>query len=124
MVRYGYHLLLTIGVIFTLIGASFLLAASYWQWHSLTSMIVGLFITVAPVSFVSSNSNIGLLNLFPKNAGAANAVFGVAQFGIGAAATFWIGILFTGTELAMAQVMWCTAMGSCIAALWLLLSKR
>lgn len=124
VVRYGYHLLLAIGVSITLIGTSFLLAASYWQWHNIYAVVIGLFVSVAPVSFVSSNSNVGLLNLFPKNAGAANAVFGLAQFGIGAAATFLIGVLFTGTELAMAQVMWLTAVGSFIATVWLLFSRR
>lgn len=124
VVRYGYHRLLFIGALVTLCGSSFLLFASYSNWHSLVAIVIGLFVAIAPISFVASNSNVGLLNLFPKNAGSANAVFGVAQFGIGAAATFLIGLFFTGTELAMALVMWLTAVCSALAAFSLLMKRN
>ena len=124
VMRYGYHSLLMVGAIITLVGTSFLLLGAYQQWHSIYTLVIGLFVAIAPVSFVGSNSNVGLLNLFPNNAGASNAVFGVAQFGLGAGAAFLIGVLFQDTELAMSQVMWLTAIGSFAATLWLLWSKE
>lgn len=105
VMRYGYHALLFMGAIMTTVGASVLLTTSYLQINSILTVAIALFLTIAPISFVSSNCNVGVLNLFPQNAGAVNAVFGLAQFGLGAAATVLIGLLFTGTELAMAQVI-------------------
>lgn len=121
---YGYHKLLVIGSTASLAGAIFLVVGAYFQWHSLVSIMLGLFLTVAPVSFVSSNSNIGVLNLFPKNAGAASALFGLFQFGLGACASLLVGFLHNGTELAMATVIVLTASGSFVAALWILLFSK
>lgn len=121
---YGYHKLLVIGSTASLTGAIFLVVGAYFQWHSLVSIMLGLFLTVAPVSFVSSNSNIGVLNLFPKNAGAASALFGLFQFGLGACASLLVGFLHNGTELAMATVIVLTASGSFVAALWILLFSK
>lgn len=122
--HFGYHKLLIVGTSFSLAGALFLLAGAYYQWHSLATVALGLFTVVAPVSFVSSNSNVGVLNLFPKNAGAASALFGLSQFGLGAIASLLVGFLHTGNELAMAMVIGLTASGSFIAALWVLLFSK
>ena len=122
--HYGYHKLLVVGSTISLSGALFLLAGAYFQWHNLLTLVIGLFSVVAPVSFVSSNSNVGVLNLFPKNAGAASALFGLFQFGLGACASLLVGFLHNGTELAMATVIVLTASGSFVAALWILLFSK
>lgn len=122
--RYGYHRLLALGTIISILGACFLLYLSYQQEHTICTMVIGLFITIAPVSFVSSNANVGILNLFPQNAGAASAVFGVAQFGFGGLASLLVGFLFTGTDLAMSQTIMLTAIGSAIAAIYLWLNTK
>lgn len=124
VMRYGYHALLFIGAVMTTLGATALLMTSYLQVNSVLTIAVALFFTIAPISFVSSNCNVGVLNLFPRNAGAVNAVFGLAQFGLGAATTVLIGLLFTGTELAMAQVIWLAAISSFAATIWLFLFRH
>lgn len=117
--RLGYHRLLLIGATITLLGGAYLLFTSYLGQHSLYTMILALFVAIAPVSFVSANANVGMLNLFPKNAGAASAVFGLAQFGFGAIASLMVGLLFTGSDLAMSQVVFLMALGSFAAAAFL-----
>lgn len=117
--RLGYHKLLLMGTFITVVGGSMLLLLSFSQQHNLYTMILALFIAIAPVSFVSANANVGMLNLFPHNAGAASAVFGVAQFGFGAIASLMVGLLFAGTDFAMSVVVCLMAAGSFCAATFL-----
>ncbi len=124
VVKWGYHKLLGIGCSITLLGATSLFMVNKLGGHSLLSMVIGLFVTVAPVSMVSSNCNVGLLNCFPRNAGAASALFGVAQFGLGALASLMVGLLFNGTPLAMCLSMFITAIASLLAMVWLQCLKR
>jgi DHA1 family bicyclomycin/chloramphenicol resistance-like MFS transporter len=119
VVRYGYHCLLFFGVIVALAGCALLLLTSYFAVGALLAVVIGLFIAVSPTSLVGSNSTVGLLNLFPHNAGAAAGLFGVAQFGFGAIASLLVGLFYSGTPLAMAGVMLLTALGSAAAVLCL-----
>src|SRR5699024_1255283 len=85
--RFGYIRMLGFGVVFALIGAIMLTFTSYLALGGIVAVVIGLFITVAPASMVGANSTVGLMNLFPRNAGAAMGLFGVAQFGLGAVAS-------------------------------------
>lgn len=118
--RFGYINMLMAGVTTALIGAIMLLFTSYFAIGGIVAVVVGLFIAVAPASMVGSNSTVGLMNNFPRNAGAAMGVFGVAQFGLGALASFLVGALYTGTPMAMALGMAITALFSFLAMLWLM----
>jgi DHA1 family bicyclomycin/chloramphenicol resistance-like MFS transporter len=73
---------------------------------------------------VQANSIAGLLNLYPRNAGAASALFGVSQFGFGALAGVLVGAFFSGTPVAMALAMAIMAGGSFAAWLWLQLLRK
>lgn len=122
--RFGYLTMLVAGVTTTLIGALLLLFTSYFAIGGIVAVVIGLFIAVAPASMVGSNSTVGLMNKFPRNAGAAMGVFGVAQFGLGAAASFLVGVFYTGTPVAMALAMAITAACSFLAMLWLVQIHR
>lgn len=122
--RFGYLHMLAAGVVTTLLGSLLLLYTSYFAIGGIVAVVIGLFIAVAPASMVGSNSTVGLMNKFPRNAGAAMGVFGVAQFGLGAAASFLVGAFYTGTPVAMAAAMAITATGSFLAMLWLTYTYR
>jgi len=122
--RFGYLTMLVAGVTTTLIGALLLLFTSYFAIGGIVAVVIGLFIAVAPASMVGSNSTVGLMNKFPRNAGAAMGVFGMAQFGLGAAASFLVGVFYTGTPVALALAMAITAACSFLAMLWLVQIHR
>jgi DHA1 family bicyclomycin/chloramphenicol resistance-like MFS transporter len=117
--RYGYHRMLAGGVTISFAGSLFLLGMSLAGLANLPMVVIGLFIAVAPVSMVGANSTVGLLNLFPANAGAAAALFGVAQFGFGAIASLLVGLLYTGTPTAMTLTMAIACGGAFLSLLWL-----
>lgn len=120
---FGYIRMLGFGVVVALVGAIMLTFTSYLALGGIVAVVIGLFITVAPASMVGSNSTVGLMNLFPRNAGAAMGLFGVAQFGLGAVASVLVSIFHTGTPTAMALAMLVTSVCSFLAFLWLLTTK-
>src|SRR5699024_10509081 len=82
-----------------LAGALTLLAFALTTGASLTLVVSTLFLSVGPVSMTGANAIAGLLNRFPKNAGAASALFGVFQFGLGAVAGSITGIFSAAHRL-------------------------
>lgn len=120
VMKVGYHKMLTVGVGAMIVGAVSLFIVSYFAIGGLWAMVVALFITVAPGSMIGANSTVGLMNLYPRNAGGAIALFGVMQFGLGAVASLLAGLFYTGTPTAMATIMLVAALGSVAAMLWLL----
>src|SRR5699024_7196904 len=113
--HFGYLYLLGIGIAVSVSGALALLFFSLTHTGGIMAVVVTLFIAVGPVGMTSANAIAGLLNLYPKNAGAASALFGVAQFGFGALAGILTGVLYTGTPVAMALAMVIMAASSLIA---------
>src|SRR5699024_7622049 len=122
--HFGYIRMLGFGVVFALIGAIMLTFTSYLALGGIVAVVIGLFITVAPASMVGANSTVGLMNLFPRNAGAAMGLFGVAQFGLGAVSSILVSIFHTGTPTAMALSMLVTSVCSFLAFLWLQKTKE
>ncbi|HET7268318.1 MAG TPA: Bcr/CflA family multidrug efflux MFS transporter [Oleiagrimonas sp.] len=124
VMRLGTRRLLGIGSAVSLLGARALLGCALAGTGVLVAVVITLFIAVGPVSMVGANAMAGLLNLYPHNAGAASALFGVSQFGFGALAGVLVGVLFTGTPLAMAEVMMIMALGSFVAWIGLLVWRN
>lgn len=119
----GYRRMLGVGAAVSLIGVLALLVCALIATGGLTAVVVALFIAVGPVSMVGSNAIAGLLNLYPRNAGAAAALFGVSQYGFGALAGVLVGVFYSGTATAMAFAMTIMAAGSFLAWLALRLSR-
>lgn len=117
--QFGYLYLLGIGIAVSVAGALALLAFSLTATGGITAVVITLFIAVGPVGMTSANAIAGLLNLYPKNAGAASALFGVSQFGFGALAGTLTGVFYSGTPVAMALAMTVMAGSGFIAWLWL-----
>lgn len=118
--HFGYQKLLGAGTAISLVGVTILLVCSLQAVGGIAAVIIALFIAVGPVAMTGANAIAGLLNLFPKNAGAASALFGVFQFGLGAVAGTFTG-LFAGTSAptAMALAMIIMAGGAFLGWLWL-----
>lgn len=123
--HFGYEKLLGAGTAISLLGVIALLLCALQTIGGLTAVIIALFIAVGPVSMTGANAIAGLLNLFPKNAGAASAMFGVFQFGLGAVAGSFTG-LFAGTSAptAMAAAMTIMAGGAFLGWIWLQQMER
>lgn len=115
VVRFGARRLLGIGVATTLVGVVALLVGSYLRVGGLVAVVVSLLIAVGPVGMVGANAVAGLMNLFPRSAGGASALFGVAQYGFGALAGVLVGAFHDGTPLAMALAMAIMASASFLA---------
>lgn len=117
--RYGYHRMAASSVLMSVMGVSFLLAVTLLSWGGLPAIMLGLFFTVGPSSMLGANCTTGLMDLFPNNAGAALALFGVSQFGFGALASLLAGLILPGTTLAMVTPMVLCIGISFAALLWL-----
>ncbi|HET7674098.1 MAG TPA: Bcr/CflA family multidrug efflux MFS transporter [Gammaproteobacteria bacterium] len=111
VVRLGHQRMLGIGAAITLLSSLALLGAALAGAAGIATVVVTLFFAVGPVGLVGANTVAGLLNLYPRNAGAASALFGVFQYGLGAAAGVAAGALYAGTPLAMGLVMALAAAG-------------
>ena len=96
------------------IAASFFVALMcVTGWGGLWSIVTGLFFVVGVVGLLSANCATDLMYRYPKNAGAAAAVFGATQLGLGAFASVVIGWFPGVSPLGMG----CT-IGACGALTW------
>lgn len=100
--HYGYRRLLAIAAVWLLAAVLGLLACTLFHLGGLYGVIVPMFFATAGIGVVAANTVAGLLNLAPRNAGAASSLFGVAQFVFGALASVCVSALPTGPTLAMA----------------------
>ncbi|WP_153101145.1 Bcr/CflA family multidrug efflux MFS transporter [Paraburkholderia hayleyella] len=78
-------------------GASLFVAlVSLTGWGGLGAIVAGLFFVVGVVGLLTANCTTDLMHRYPHNAGAAAAVFGAVQLGLGALASlavgFWGGV--------------------------------
>lgn len=119
VVRFGYRRMLGMGCAVGALGAIALLVCALAGIGGIVAVAVTLFIAIGPVGMVGANAIAGLLDAYPRNAGAASALFGVAQFGFGALAGILTGVFQSGTPTAMALSMTIMAGGSWLAWLWL-----
>jgi MFS transporter, DHA1 family, multidrug resistance protein len=74
-------------------------------WGGLWSIVVGLFFVVGSVGLLSANCTTDLMHRYPRNAGAAAALFGAMQLTMGALSSIAIGVLHDGTPRGMGIVI-------------------
>jgi MFS transporter, DHA1 family, multidrug resistance protein len=83
-------------------AASFAVAiACLTGWGGLWSIVASLFFVVGVVGVLTANCTTDLMHRYPRNAGAAAAVFGAAQLALGALASLLVGALQDGTPKGM-----------------------
>lgn len=93
-----------IGSGFGFVGALLLWVASGLD-HALPAVIGGLFVVVSMTGLLGANCVGLLMARYPDNAGAAAALFGAAQFGMGMTASAMIGYLHGAPGRAMSGVV-------------------
>lgn len=87
-----------------LAGAALALASASGL-GGLLGLVVPLFFFLGTVGLMNANCAAELMQRFPANAGAASALFGALQFGLGALASFLLSLLQTGTPAAMGAII-------------------
>lgn len=70
-------------------------------WGGLWSIVAGLFFVVGVVGLLSANCTTDLMHRYPRNAGAAAAVFGAMQLALGALSSFAVGLWHDGSPRGM-----------------------
>ncbi len=103
--RLGSAFLLSLGT-GIVCGAGLLLLALAWTGTGgLLGIVVPLFFYVGALNLISANAIARTLQHFPHTAGTAAALFGAAQFTLGAVAGTLVGQLHNGTAVPMAAVI-------------------
>jgi DHA1 family bicyclomycin/chloramphenicol resistance-like MFS transporter len=117
--RTGTTPLIKTGSVLGLLGA-LMVVASAWNagtanWN-LGLMVAGFLMCVGSLGFVAPNTTAQLLGKHPKNAGAASALYGCAQFGLGGLASWAVSVVHNGTALPMAATVVAFAALACWAS--------
>ncbi|MEX0431068.1 Bcr/CflA family multidrug efflux MFS transporter [Spiribacter insolitus] len=105
VMRFGHRRMLTAGVLTMAVASAIMLgmAASGVTAQWLITPV--LFVALATVGIIAANTVAGLLDRHPDHAGAASALFGVAQFGLGALSAGLVGLIGGHPLLTMVSVM-------------------
>jgi len=103
--RYGTDRLLRVGVTVSAAAGIALAAAAVGGSPGLVTVTLLLFAMVSMIGLIAGNTMANLLDLFPDNAGAASALFGVFQFGLGSTTSAAIGAISSDAILAMGVVL-------------------
>ncbi|MGI4984287.1 MAG: Bcr/CflA family multidrug efflux MFS transporter, partial [Janthinobacterium lividum] len=74
-------------------------------WGGLPVLATALFFVVSTTGVLGANCVTELMHRYPRNAGAAAALFGAVQFGLGALSGSVLGLLSNGTPLALGGVI-------------------
>lgn len=121
--RLGYRRMLGTGVSAAMACGVALTVLGLTGAGGLPALVLALVGYVASTGLIGSNAIAGLMGLFPRNSGAAAAVFSATQFGLGALANLAVGILHDGTPRAMCLVVGIAGMVS-LSAFHLMVCKR
>ncbi len=78
---------------------------SYMLFDQLSIMVLFTFLYISVTGVIAANSTANLLNLFSKQAGAAAGLAVALQFGLGAVASYLMGLFFDSSPAAMAIIM-------------------
>jgi DHA1 family bicyclomycin/chloramphenicol resistance-like MFS transporter len=104
----GTTRLIKTGSALGLLGATVVLASAWnagtANWN-LGLMVAGFLVCVGSLGFVAPNTTAQLLGKHPKNAGAASALYGCAQFGLGGLASWVVSVVHNDTALPMAATV-------------------
>jgi len=114
--------LIKTGSMVGLVGATMVLASAFnggSDFWNLGLMVAGFMLCVGSLGFVAPNTTAQLLGRHPKNAGAASALYGCAQFGLGGLASGAVSVVHDNTALPMAATVLVFAALACWASLQL-----
>lgn len=118
--KVGTIKLIRTGSLICLTGACLVGLGTFPKEASATSLILtaaGLFLGVGALGFISPNTTARLLTTHKERAGAASAVYGCAQFGLGALASATTAAWHDGTARPMGTMFVLLALASAVCSL-------
>jgi MFS transporter, DHA1 family, multidrug resistance protein len=89
--RLGTLRMVSMASMVSIVASFFVALVCVTGWGGLWSIVFGLFFVVSVVGLLSANCATDLMYRYPKNAGAAAAVFGATQLALGAFASAVVG---------------------------------
>jgi MFS transporter, DHA1 family, multidrug resistance protein len=105
VIRHGLDRLLRIALLIGTAGAALLMVTGSRGVGGIAGIAAPAFLMLAMLSIIGANATSGALALFPHKAGAAAALSGALQFGMGAVAGAAVGWLADGTPGPMCVIM-------------------
>jgi len=120
VMHFGQQIMLTAGVLVMATASVSMLVMALAGITEQWLITPALFVALGTVGIIAANTVSGLLDRHPRHAGAASALFGVAQFGLGALSAVGVGLVSVGPLLTMTLVMAAAALAATasVIALW------
>ncbi|AGM40467.1 Drug resistance transporter, Bcr/CflA subfamily protein [Spiribacter salinus M19-40] len=120
VMHFGQQIMLTAGVLVMATASVSMLVMALAGITEQWLITPALFVALGTVGIIAANTVSGLLDRHPRHAGAASALFGVAQFGLGALSAVGVGLVSVGPLLTMTLVMAAAALvaTASVIALW------
>jgi MFS transporter, DHA1 family, multidrug resistance protein len=113
--KVGPRRMMTVGLIGAAIGGTSLLAVVLIDL-GLPGILAALFVTVSSIGFIAPNTAALAMANYPDSAGAASALIGLMQFGIGGLVAPLAGIAGDDTAVPMAVMIACLGVGALLTS--------
>ncbi len=110
--RFGSARVMRISVRCFLAATAFMLVAAIAGPWGFLSIAIPVFFSMSTHGFTQPNAIVGALSRHAQHAGAASALMGTLQFGLGAISGLTVGLLSDGSARPMAALMCCGAMAA------------
>jgi DHA1 family bicyclomycin/chloramphenicol resistance-like MFS transporter len=112
MLRYGVAAIAASGLV--------LVCNASTGFGGLIGLVAPLFVMISMNGAVVANAVAGALSAYPRKAGAASAVVGAMQFGMGILTTAMTGWFANGTAIPFAAIIAVSGVGGLAAAMFLI----
>jgi DHA1 family bicyclomycin/chloramphenicol resistance-like MFS transporter len=99
--QYGPLRMIMVSATISCVASLFVALVCLTGWGGLWSIVFGLFFVVGVVGLLGANCVTDLMHRYPRNAGAAAALFGAVQFALGALASLAVGLWHDGSPQGM-----------------------
>ncbi len=119
VMRVGLNRMLRLGILVMALGGVAITVTGFTGFGGLAGLVAPAFIIVSMNGAVVANSVAGALSAYPRKAGAASAVVGAVQFGIGVLTTAMTGWFADGTAFTYAWIIGLTTVGGLAATICL-----
>ncbi|HEY2132087.1 MAG TPA: Bcr/CflA family multidrug efflux MFS transporter [Acetobacteraceae bacterium] len=120
----GGDLVLRYGIVVTAISGLAVAVDARFGFGGLIGLVVPVFVLISMNGAVVANSIAGALSAFPRKAGAASALVGAIQFGMGMLTTAATGWFANGTAFPYAAIIALAGIGGLVANIALVPAQR
>jgi DHA1 family bicyclomycin/chloramphenicol resistance-like MFS transporter len=120
----GADRVLQYGIFITALGGLALAIDARFGFGGLAGLVAPIFVMVSMNGAVVANSIAGALSAFPRKAGAASALVGAVQLGMGMVTTAMTGWFADGSAFPYAAIIGLTGVCAVVANVWLVPAQR